>query len=117
MTNRKIWLGIIILIIAFSFTNCELDVTVPTWAQGSWYLTPSLGVLDDALRPEAVKITSKEFIPGAITEKIPLIERTTVTISTNNSVYFEAIEIKKTNDAKEVEIGVPLLPKGFPLYK
>ena len=90
MKNKKIWLGLIILVFVFALTSCEDLFTVPDWAQGKWYITAVGG----SLRPVAVEITDKEFIPHDALEN-PLFTRKDVTIVNNDSVIFDIITVKK----------------------
>jgi len=116
MKNKKIWLGVIILIFVFILSSCGLfDDDVPSWAIGKWYMIESVGVLDP-LRPEAAEITKKEFIPKGIVDNIPLIKRTDVTLVTANKVYFDLIVVSKGSSG-EIEVSFTGVPQSITLYK
>jgi len=117
MINKKICLGMIILISALGISSCELFkelITVPEWAQGTWYLTPDSGILNVRL-DKMVEITEKEFIPSGIADTFPLIKRTNITVSTGNVVQFEQISVKKRNSPDEIEVG--FLAATITVYK
>jgi len=118
MAGRKILFGFLVLMFVFSIASCDLfedAFTVPSWARGKWYVTPSLGALDEIGRPLAVEITSKELIPSPTFNSLPGIKRTTVTIATDNIVQFDLISVKKGDANNEIEIGFNSLT--ITLYK
>ena len=121
MKNRCIVLMMPVMILAFAmiFGSCSevLSFTVPKWAQGTWYATESLGILDGVARPEAVQITAKEFIPKSILDSLPILERKDVTLVTDNTVFFDLIQIKKGINSSQIEIGVGAASSTITLYK
>ena len=121
MKSRKIWLVMCILAFVFVISSCGLKdelTTVPSWAQGTWYI----GTEDGAARIRAARITDKELIPeeglnslfSLLGDKAKL-EKTEVTVVTNKTVFFDLIQVKKGDNAKEVEIGIP--PITIKIYK
>jgi len=112
MKNKKIWLGLIILVFVFALTSCEDLFTVPDWAQGKWYLTSVGG----SIRPVAVEITDKEFIPKEELQN-PAFTRKEVTVVTDTSVVFDVITVKKSGSNITIEITGGLGGNPITLYK
>ena len=123
MTNKKIWLGFAILVFIFVVTSCDLfedAFSVPKWARGTWHLNDGSGALN---KIKAVEITSTEFIPADGLKNSPGIgtymTKKKVTVSTDNSVVFDLIEVKKTSKSTEITVGVTGMSQITPvtLYK
>jgi len=105
MKNKKILLGMLILVFAFVLSSCkELDIfTVPDWAQGKWSINPGN---NQTAQVEAATITDKEFIPtGELTTAIPLIKRTEVSYASDNKVLFDLIQVLPGDNAGEIKVG------------
>jgi len=116
MKNVKLWLGLLIILPVLFITGCDLfvEMTVPKWAQGSWSLIPESNIL---LQPEAVKITSKEFIPADDFNAIPGITRTDVTLAGSNEVIFDFFKVSKGDSANQIKLGLVVGGDTITLYK
>jgi len=83
--NKKIWLGLIILVVVLVFTGCdELFDDVPSWAIGKWYLAAETGVpaADSATRMTPIfEITKKQYIfpVGGVGVNVESIKGNTIT--------------------------------------
>jgi len=125
MKNKKIWLGLIIVVFAFTATNCDIfedAFTVSKWARGTWYLTPKSELVNIRV-DKAVEITETEFIPSTALQALPGIgehmKKKKVTVSTEKSVVFDVIEVKPGSTSSTITLGVTGMSLGEPitLYK
>jgi len=121
MKNRRILLGILILAFALTVSSCSLvddAFTVPTWARGTWYLTPKSELVNIRI-DKALEIDAKTLTPLGIMDAIPLLDKTDVTIVNNktNTVQFGLIQVKKGDKTGEIEVGLSPTPIWTTVYK
>ena len=101
MKNKKIWLGMLILVFIFVISSCDLlSPTVPAWAIGKW----KMSVLGSSVKVDAAEITSSEFIPAEALQLL-LFKRAEVTLVSGNTVSFGTTQVKKVS-ATEISVSI-----------
>jgi len=109
MRNKKIWLVILIVTLTLAVSSCKVledAFTVPSWAQGTWYLTPKSEIVNIRI-DEVATITSKKLIPTAeLVKLIPGAKETDVSYVSvdNEKVHFEVLQVRKGNSPNEIII-------------